>query len=552
MSNIPAVPSLIRSPAWQALQLHFDELKTVRMRDLFAAEPERFDQFSLQQDDLLLDFSKHRITEKSFKLLMQLARQQGVEDWRDRMFRGEPINHTEGRSVLHVALRHRGDTPIMSDGEDVMPAVRAELDHMREFSTRIHNGEWRGYTGKRITDVVNLGIGGSDLGPMMVCEALKPYQTLGITPHFVSNVDGTHIGDTLKSLDPATTLFVIASKTFTTQETITNAHSARRWLIQQAEDESAIAKHFVAVSTNKAEVEAFGIDSANMFRFWNWVGGRFSLWSVIGLSIVLAVGMDRYEELLDGGYAMDQHFKTAPLEENMPVVMAMLGVWYRNFFNAATHAVLPYDQSMNFFADYFQQGDMESNGKSVDRDGKRVDYDTGPILWGRPGTNGQHAFYQLIHQGTAMVPCDFLAPVHSHYNLSDHHSKLLANFVAQSQALMNGRNAEESREILQSAGMDKEEIEARLPYIVFEGNKPSSSIMFDKLDPRTLGKLIALYEHKIFVKGVIWNINSFDQWGVELGKNMAKSVLADLESTEPATAHDASTNGLINYYQSRR
>lgn len=548
----PTESSLTHTATYQALQQHFSKIETLEMRDLFSADVDRFKCFSIQHEDLLLDYSKNRVTTETLELLMALARERDVEGWREQMFSGAHINHTEDRAVLHIALRNSSDQPILCDGEDVMPAVRQELDHVREFTQQIHSGEWRGYTGKPITDVVNIGIGGSDLGPMMVCEALKPYQSFGITPHFVSNVDGAHLSTAVADLNPETTLFVVASKTFTTQETMTNAQSARTWLLNALKDDAAIARHFVAVSTNKAAVSEFGIDTDNMFGFWDWVGGRFSLWSVIGLSIALACGMKSFEQLLAGGHAMDEHFKTAPLEENMPVILAMLGVWYRNFFGASTQAVLPYDQSMNYFADYFQQGDMESNGKSVDRQGNPVNYETGPVIWGRPGTNGQHAFYQLIHQGTQLIPCDFLAPAQSQNVLGDHHSKLLSNYFAQTQALMQGRNETEARESLLEQGLSDAEIETRLPYVVFNGNKPTNSLLFEKVTPHTLGKLIALYEHKIFVQGVIWDINSFDQWGVELGKTLAKAVLTDLDGDDAVSRHDGSTNGLINYFKSIR
>lgn len=550
VSNGKKESGLIRSPAWVALQKHFEAIKSVQMRDLFKAEPERFQTFSRQFEDILLDFSKNRITEETLKLLVQLAQDQDLPLWRECMFRGDKINHTENRAVLHVALRNTSARKVYVNGLDVMPCIRTELGHMREFSEKVRSGHWKGYTGKSIEHIVNIGIGGSDLGPAMVCEALTPYQHPDLSLHFVSNVDGTQIAEVLKRVDPETTLFVIASKTFTTQETLTNAHSARDWFLQASGDEAAIARHFVAVSTNEPEVIRFGIDPNNMFRFWNWVGGRFSLWSAIGLSIVLAVGMERFEEMLDGAHAMDCHFEEAPLDQNLPVILAMLGVWYSNFFDAASHSLLPYDQYMARFADYFQQGDMESNGKLVDRSGQRVNYQTGPIIWGQPGTNGQHAFYQLIHQGTQLVPCDFLAPAVSHNPLGDHHSKLMSNYFAQPEALMKGRPEAEAREMLKAEGLSAEEIEQRLPYVVFEGNKPTNSIMFRQLTPRTLGSLIAMYEHKIFVQGVIWNINSFDQWGVELGKVLAKGILPELVRDGGVTSHDGSTNGLINYYKS--
>ena len=539
---------LTNSPAWNALRQHFDDACRLHMRDLFERDPRRFERFSLQVGEILLDYSKNRITEDTRALLLDLAREREVEAWRERMFNGDKINVTEDRAVLHVALRNRGERPIRVDGEDVMPAVRSVLAHMREFSEQVRSGQWRGYTGKAITDVVNIGIGGSDLGPVMVCEALKPYGRPDLRAHFVSNVDGTHILETLKGLSPETTLFLVASKTFTTQETLTNAHTARDWFLAEAGDEAHIAKHFAALSTNAEAVKAFGIDERHMFEFWDWVGGRYSLWSAIGLSIALYIGMDRFEELLSGAYAMDEHFRTAALDANMPVLMALLGVWYDNFFHAQTHAILPYDQYMHRFPAYFQQGDMESNGKSVDRDGHRVDYNTGPVIWGEPGTNGQHAFYQLIHQGTRLIPADFIAPMESQNPIGKHHKLLLANFFAQTEALMKGKTADEARAELQQQGLSGEALQRLLPHKCFEGNRPTNSILVTKLTPRTLGSLIALYEHKIFVQGIIWNINSFDQWGVELGKQLAKGIEPELERGAAVSGHDASTNGLINHY----
>jgi glucose-6-phosphate isomerase len=542
---------LTQSPAWQALLAHQQEIAPLHMRDLFAADPARFEKFSLQFNDILLDYSKNRITEQTLSKLFALARDCKVEAWRDRMFSGEKINCTENRAVLHTALRNKSDRPVLVDGKDVMPEVRRVLAQMRSFTERVRNGEWKGYTGKKITDVVNIGIGGSDLGPFMVCSALRPYSRPDLLAHFVSNIDGAQLANILEKCNPETTLFIVASKTFTTQETLTNAKSARAWFLKAAQDESHVAKHFVALSTNAVEVAKFGIDTANMFEFWDWVGGRYSLWSAIGLSIALHVGMDNFEELQQGAFDMDEHFRSAPLEQNLPVVLGLLGVWYSNFFNAQTHAILPYDQSLCRFAAYFQQGDMESNGKFVDRDGHRVNYDTGPIIWGEPGTNGQHAFYQLIHQGTRLVPCDFIIPMQTHYPIGDHHKILLSNFFAQTQALMIGKTKEQARTELEAAGLSGETLETLLPHKVFEGNRPTNSIMFDKLTPRTLGALIALYEHKIFVQGIIWNINSFDQWGVELGKQLANAMLPKLFDKTPATAHDASTNGLINHYKKR-
>ena len=533
---------LTQSPAWTALKKHQEEMRDVQMRALFAEDPKRFDDFSLRFDDLLVDYSKHRITRETLRLLVALARQSGVEQFRDRMFAGEKINGTEKRAVLHVALRNRSNRPILVDGKDVMPEVNAVLERMRAFTERLRSGAWTGYSGQRITDVVNIGIGGSDLGPVMACEALKPYQSQ-VKPHFVSNVDATHFVETVKELDPARTLFIVASKTFTTQETLLNARSARQWLTQRLGTEAAVPRHFVAVSTNAAEVSKFGIDTANMFGFWDWVGGRYSLWSAIGLPIACAVGMERFEELLEGAHEMDEHFRTAPLEQNIPAILALLGIWYSNFFGAQTHAILPYDQYLHRFPAYFQQGDMESNGKRVDREGKLVGYDTGPIVWGEPGTNGQHAFYQLIHQGTRLVPCDFIATVKSQNPLGEHHPVLLANFFAQTEALMRGKTAEEAR----AEGAPEELV----PHKTFPGNRPSTSILFDLLTPRALGRLVALYEHKIFTQGAIWNINSFDQWGVELGKQLAKKIEPELKAIGPVSSHDSSTNGLINHTKGR-
>ena len=544
--------SLTESTAWKALRTHHQTMREVHMRELFAADPERFAKFTLRFDDILLDYSKNRITEETMALLTDLAREADLRGRVDAMFGGERINFTEDRAVLHIALRNRGNRPIYVDGIDVMPKVNAVLARMRAFTDAVRDGAWRGYTGKRLTDVVNIGIGGSDLGPVMVTEALKLYGRDGLRPHFVSNIDGTHISETLRRVDPETTLFVIASKTFTTQETITNAHSARAWFLEKAADEAAIAKHFVALSTHAQAVAAFGIDTRNMFEFWDWVGGRYSLWSAIGLSIALTIGMDRFEELLAGAHEMDEHFRTTPFERNLPVVLALLGVWYDNFFGAETHAILPYDQYLHRFPAYFQQGDMESNGKRVDRDGKVIDYDTGPVIWGEAGTNGQHAFYQLIHQGTRLIPCDFLAPIETHNPLGDHHRILLSNFFAQTEALMRGKTEDEVRAELTAEGLSGDALERLLPHKVFPGNRPSNSILFQRLTPRTLGALIALYEHKIFVQGVIWRINSFDQWGVELGKQLAKNILPELRDEREVTSHDASTNGLINYYKAHR
>ena len=543
--------ALTDSPAWKALQDHAEATKDLHMRDLFEQDPGRFERFSLKLEDLLLDYSKNRITPDTMNLLLDLARETGVEAMRERMFSGEHINSTEDRAVLHVALRNRSKRPIEVDGEDVMGKVRKVLADMRAFSVSVRSGIWKGFTGKRITDVVNIGIGGSDLGPVMVCEALKPYHQEDFHVHFVSNVDGTHMAETLKTLEPETTLFLVASKTFTTQETMMNAYTAREWLVDTLGEE-AIAKHFAALSTNTDAVEVFGIDTANMFEFWDWVGGRYSLWSAIGLSIALAIGMDRFEELLAGAHAMDEHFRTAPLESNMPVILALIGVWNANFLGADSYAVLPYDQYLHRLAAYLQQADMESNGKSVTRDGETVDYDTGPVLFGEPGTNGQHSFYQLLHQGTQLVPCDFIAPAVSHNPLGKHHPILLSNFFAQPEALMRGKNAAEVREELEAQGLSPEAIKNLLPHKIFRGNKPSNSILVREVDPYTLGMLVALYEHKIFVQGAIWNINSYDQWGVELGKQLARKVLQELETEGDVASHDSSTNGLINAYKAMR
>ncbi len=543
---------LTESDAWKALQAHYETIAPKHMRDLFAEDPDRFSRFTLEFESILFDFSKNRITAETLELLRSLARQADLAGWTERVFTGEKINITEDRAVLHVALRNRSNRPIVVDGEDVMPEVNRVLEHMREFTEAIRSGEWKGYTGKPITDVVNIGIGGSDLGPVMATEALKPYSKRGLNVHFVSNVDGTHIVETVNELSPETTLFIVASKTFTTQETLTNAHSAKRWLLDAAKDEAAVAKHFVALSTNAAEVSKFGIDTANMFEFWDWVGGRYSLWSAIGLPIAVYIGMDNFDELLAGAHAMDEHFRTAPLEENLPATLGLIGLWYNNFFGAQTVAILPYDQYMHRFSAYFQQGDMESDGKSINRDGERVDVQTGPVIWGEPGTNGQHAFYQLIHQGTKLIPCDFLAPIETHNPIGEHHPILLSNFFAQTEALMKGKTEPEVRGELEASGMSGEALERLVPHKLFEGNKPTNSIMFQKLTPRTLGSLIALYEHKIFTQGIVWNINSFDQWGVELGKQLAKAILPELKAEGEVTSHDSSTNGLINHYKSRR
>lgn len=540
-------------PARAQLQAHYDTLKDRHMRDLFAEDPERFSTFSRQFGDILLDFSKNRITAETLDLLVQLADQAGLTDAIDNMFSGDKINQTEDRAVLHIALRNRSNTPILVDGQDVMPDVNGVLDRMKSFTERIRSGAWKGYTGEAITDIVNIGIGGSDLGPVMVTEALKAYaDDKKLRVHFVSNVDGVHIYETLQTVKPETTLFLIASKTFTTQETMTNAQTARQWFLDTANDEAAIAKHFAALSTNQAAVQKFGIDPDNMFGFWDWVGGRYSLWSAIGLSIALYVGFDKFEELLDGAHAMDNHFRDTPADQNLPVILALMGVWYNNFFGAQTEAILPYDQYMHRFAAYFQQGDMESNGKSVDRNGNPVDYQTGPIIWGEPGTNGQHAFYQLIHQGTKLIPCDFLAPAISQRPIGEHHKILMANYFAQTEALMNGKTEDVAADELRKAGKSETEIAALAPFKTFPGNRPTNSILFQKLTPHTLGSLIAMYEHKIFTQGVIWNIFSFDQWGVELGKQLASRILPELQDDATVSAHDSSTNGLMNAFKAMR
>ena len=538
----------IETAAWQKLEMIFLTLQATHMRELFEEDPERFKKFSLQFEDILVDYSKNILNGEALRLLLQLAEEMELKKAIDGMFRGDKINQTENRSVLHTALRNRANAPVMVDGEDVMPEVNRVLAQMQRFSERIRSGEWKGYTGKTIKSIVNIGIGGSDLGPVMVTEALRPYWS-DIKPWFVSNVDGTHIAETLKAVDPETTLFIIASKTFTTQETMTNAETARAWFLERTGNKGEVAKHFVAVSTNQEAVTNFGIAPENMFVFWDWVGGRYSLWSSIGLSIVCTIGYDNFIQLLDGGHAMDKHFREAPFEKNLPVILGLIGIWYNNFFGAASEAILPYDQYLHRFAAYFQQGNMESNGKSVDRKGNPVTYQTGPIIWGEPGTNGQHAFYQLIHQGTKMIPCDFIAPAISHNPLGDHHDKLLSNFFAQTEALMKGKTATEVNAELVKSGLSETDISFHLPFRVFEGNRPSNSILFRQLTPRTLGSLIALYEHKIFVQGVIWNIFSFDQWGVELGKVLAKKILPELQNSAPAVDHDGSTNGLINYFK---
>jgi glucose-6-phosphate isomerase len=517
--------------AWASLQQHFTEMQSVHIKDLFAQDVDRFGKFSMCVQDIVFDYSKNIITQKTKDLLIQLANECKVDEAIQAMFNGEKINETESRAVLHTALRNFSNNPVLTDGKDVMPDIKAVLQQMKTFCQHIHNGTHKGYTGKKIKYIVNIGIGGSDLGPVMVTEALKPYWVEGIQTYFVSNVDGTHIAETLKKVNAEETIFLIASKTFTTQETMTNAHTARAWFLQHAKDEAHIAKHFVALSTNKTEVEKFGIDAANIFPFWDWVGGRYSLWSAIGLSIALTIGYNNFEDLLKGAHEVDKHFTNEKFEKNIPVLMALIGIWYSNFFNTTTEAILPYDQYMHRFAAYFQQGNMESNGKYVDRNGQKVTYSTGPVIWGEPGTNGQHAFYQLIHQGTQIIPADFIAPAISHNAIGDHHQKLLSNFFAQTEALMNGTNNENA-------------------YKIFEGNRPTNSFLVKQITPFTLGELIALYEHKIFVQGVIWNIYSFDQFGVELGKVLASKILPELNNDEMVNSHDSSTNSLINCYKS--
>ena len=538
-----------QTQAWKALEAHFAANKERQLKDLFAADAERFNKFSTTfGGDMLVDYSKNLITQETMALLQDLAKETDLSSAIESMFNGEKINRTEGRAVLHVALRNRSDRPIQVDGKDVMPDVKAVLAKIKGFCEKIISGEWKGYTGKAIEHVVNIGIGGSDLGPVMITEALRPYKN-HLQMHFVSNVDGTHIAETLKKVDPETTLFLVASKTFTTQETMTNAHSARDWFLKAAGDEAHVAKHFAALSTNGKAVAEFGIDTANMFEFWDWVGGRYSSWSAIGLPIALSLGFENFEALHQGAYEMDMHFATTAFEQNVPVLLALIGIWYNNFYGAETEAILPYDQYMHRFAAYFQQGNMESNGKYVDRNGKPVDYQTGPIIWGEPGTNGQHAFYQLIHQGTKLIPCDFLAPAISHNPIGDHHPKLLANFFAQTEALAFGKSKEQVEAEFLAIGKTLDEVKDLVPFKVFDGNRPTNSILFKQLTPKTLGALIAMYEHKIFVQGIIWNIFSFDQWGVELGKQLANKILPELNTAEPISSHDSSTNSLINTWK---
>lgn len=541
-----------QTKAWKKLEAHFEQARDAQMKQLFADDPDRFNRFSIQFEDILVDFSKNRITDETLQLLLELAKECKLQDAIEQMFSGAPINETEGRSVLHIALRNRTNLPIMVDGKDVMPEVNEVLGRMETFANQMVNGERLGFTGKPLRTIVNIGIGGSDLGAVMVTEALKPYWKPGMQVHFVSNVDGTHMAETLKQCDPETTLFMIASKTFTTQETMTNARTARSWFLEAAGNEEEVAKHFVAISTNADAVKDFGIAPENMFGFWDWVGGRYSLTSAIGLPIACTIGFDHFRQLLEGFHSMDLHFRETELDKNLPVLLALIGIWYNNFFGAESEAILPYDQYLHRFPAYFQQGNMESNGKYVDRSGQPVDYQTGPIIWGEPGTNGQHAFYQLIHQGTKLIPCDFIAPAISHNPIGDHHAKLLSNFFAQTEALMMGKSENEVSAELEAEGKTPSEIEQLLPFKVFEGNRPTNSILLKKLTPRSLGSLIALYEHKIFTQGIIWNIFSFDQWGVELGKQLAKKILPELDGAEDVSSHDASTNGLINAWKEMR
>lgn len=538
----------VETDAWRLLTAHFLEMQATTLRELFESDPDRFNKYHLQLNDILVDFSKNHINNDTIKFLTKLADECELREAIEAMFLGERINVTEKRPVLHIALRNRANTKIEVDGADVMPEVNKVLAQMKSFSEKLIGGQWKGYTGKSINTIVNIGIGGSDLGPLMVTEALKPYHK-NIRPYFVSNVDGTHIAEVLKNVDPETTLFIIASKTFTTQETMTNAESAKSWFLEKSGGKGDVAKHFVAVSTNAKAVAEFGIATENMFVFWDWVGGRYSLWSSIGLSIVCTIGYDNFVQLLEGAHLMDNHFRSTSFDKNIPVMLALIGIWYGNFFDAHTEAILPYDQYLHRFAAYFQQGNMESNGKSTDREGDRILYQTGPVIWGEPGTNGQHAFYQLIHQGTRIIPCDFIAPAISQNPIGDHHAKLLSNYFAQTEALMIGKTEEEVTTELSRTGMSAEEIEFQRSFRVFDGNKPTNSILFKRLDPKTLGTLIAMYEHKIFVQGVIWNIFSFDQWGVELGKVLAKKILPELTNPDEISSHDSSTNGLINYFK---
>jgi glucose-6-phosphate isomerase len=541
-----------KTKSWDNLRTHFEQISSIHMKDLFVEDPERADRYSIRFQEIFLDYSKNIITDETLDLLMALAAEADLKDAVEKMFAGEKINETENRAVLHIALRNRTGRPVLFENQDVMPEVNAVLDQMKRFSEQVRSGLWTGYTGRPITDIVNIGIGGSDLGPVMVCEALKHYAGDTLSVHFVSNIDGAHITETLKNLDAETTLFIIASKTFTTQETITNAQTAKKWFLDKSRNEAAIAGHFVAISTNSKKVIEFGIDPANMFRFWDFVGGRYSLWSAIGLSIACCAGYENFIRLLKGAQDMDEHFRKEPFRQNIPVILALIGIWYNNFFQAETQAILPYDQYLHRLPAYLQQGDMESNGKNTDRQGREVTYQTGPIIWGEPGTNGQHAFYQLIHQGTKMIPADFLAPAKPLHNLSNHHHMLLSNFFAQTEALMNGKTRDEVLKELKASNLPEDEINRLLPYKVFPGNKPTNSILYQKLTPEILGSLIAMYEHKIFVQGIIWNIYSYDQWGVELGKQLAGRILPELEDDREIRSHDSSTNRLINMYKQMR
>ncbi|MDH5408742.1 MAG: glucose-6-phosphate isomerase [Gammaproteobacteria bacterium] len=544
--------ALVNLPIWQALEEHFNTASSAQMRDLFASDPDRFNKFSVQFDDILFDYSKNRITEETMALLIQLAQETDVTGWIERMFTGEKINHTEQRAVLHTALRNRSGKAVMLDGKDVMPDIQSVQQRMRKLTEAIRTRKWRGFTGQPITDIVSIGVGGSDLGPVMATEALKPFAIRDLGIHYVSNVDENHIWDTLEPLKPETTLFIIVSKSFTTQDTLVNANTARDWFLKTADNKKALAKHFVAVTDNVEASTEFGIDKKNVFKMWDWVGGRYSLWSAVGLSTAIAVGMDHFEEMLQGAHEMDEHFRTAPLEKNIPVIMALLGIWYNNFFKTQTYAVLPYDQHLRYLPAYLRQTDMESNGKRIDRQGELVGHSTGPVIFGQLGITGQHAFYQLMHQGTKLVPADIIAPASSNHGIRDHHSILMSNVFAQTEAFMKGKTEQEARAELEGEGLSADEIEKLLPYKIFPGNKPTSTILFKTLTPKTLGSLIAMYEHKIFVQGVIWNINSFDQWGVELGKQLAKTILPELDNNKKITSHDASTNGLINHYKKFR
>lgn len=540
------------SPVWKALQDHFKSLRDVPMRELFATDPQRFARFSLRFEDFLLDYSKNRITDETMRLLRALAQECEIQEWIARMFQGDRINHTEQRAVLHTALRHRGQGAVQVDGQDVIPAIRAMLEKMRQCSEAIRSRRWLGYRGQPFTDIVNIGVGGSDLGPLMATTALHDYAAQDLRLHFVSNVDESHISSTLEGLNPNTTLFIIVSKSFTTQDTLVNAQTARSWFIKRADSASAVAKHFLAVTSNKQAAQEFGIATDNVFEMWDWVGGRYSMWSAVGLSIAIAIGMDGFELMLDGAYAMDEHFRTAPMEANLPITLGLLGVWYNNFFRAQSYAVLPYAQHLEHLPAYLRQMDMESNGKRIDRHGREVEYSTGPIVFGQLGITGQHAFYQLMHQGTKLIPADFIAPVFTPNEIISHHQALMANVFAQTEALMKGKTEAEARAELQAQGLQSDSVEKLLPYKIFPGNKPTNTLLFDRLDPRSLGRLIALYEHKVFVQGVIWNINSFDQWGVELGKQLVPTILKQLSDSSVVTDHDTSTNGLINHYKQRR